>query len=136
MEPGNPEATAVAISGKRIVAVGSVAEVKAALGNTKYVVDQAFAGLVVLPGFIDQHLRPFLGALTLSTEVIAPEDDLASELINTRRVNQPLYDRARERFGVRALVDLAALLGRGWSRSCSTASASRSRAPRRMFPIA
>ncbi len=37
--------------------------------------------------------------------------DLASELISTRRVNQPLYDRARERFGDRALVDLAALLG-------------------------
>ena len=74
MEPGNPEATAVAVSGKRIVAVGSVAEVKAALGNTKYLVDQTFAGRVVLPGFIDQHLHPILGALTLSTEVIAPED--------------------------------------------------------------
>lgn len=73
-ESGNPEATAVAVSGKRIVAVGSVAEVKAALGNTKYVVDETFAAKVVLPGFIDQHLHPILGALTLSTEVIATEE--------------------------------------------------------------
>jgi len=74
MEPGNPDATAVAVSGKRIVAVGSIADVKAALRSTKYVVDETFAGKVVLPGFIDQHLHPILGALTLSTEVIATED--------------------------------------------------------------
>ncbi|MEI7435682.1 MAG: amidohydrolase [bacterium] len=74
MERGNPEATAVAISGKRIVAVGSLAEVKAALGDTKFIVDQTFDDKVVLPGLIDQHLHPILGALTLSTEVIAPED--------------------------------------------------------------
>ena len=36
--------------------------------------NETFAGKVVLPGFIDQHLHPILGALTLSTEVIAPED--------------------------------------------------------------
>jgi len=74
MERGNPEATAVAVSGKRIVAVGSVAEVKAALASAKYVVDETFAAKVVLPGFIDQHLHRILGALTLSTEVIATAD--------------------------------------------------------------
>ncbi len=74
MERANPEATAVAVDGKHIVAVGSLDEVKAVLGDTKFVVDDTFAGKVVLPGFIDQHLHPILGALTLSTEVIAPED--------------------------------------------------------------
>jgi len=74
MERGNPEATAVAVSGKRIVAAGSLAGVKAALGDSKYVLDETFAAKVILPGFIDQHLHPVLGALTLSTEVIAPED--------------------------------------------------------------
>lgn len=74
MEPGNPEATAVAIVGKRIVAAGSLAEVKAALGDTTFKVNETFSEKVMLPGFIDQHLHPILGALTLSTAVIAPED--------------------------------------------------------------
>ena len=74
MERSNPEATAVAVAGKRIVAVGSLAEVKAALGETKFTLNETFAAKVMLPGFIDQHLHPILGALTLSTEVIAPED--------------------------------------------------------------
>ncbi|MFO1477341.1 MAG: amidohydrolase [Verrucomicrobiota bacterium] len=73
MEPANPVATAVAVRGDRIVAAGSLDEVKAALGGTNYVVDSTFAARVLLPGFIDQHLHPILGALTLSTEVIAPE---------------------------------------------------------------
>lgn len=74
MERGNPEATAVAVSGKRIVAVGSLSEVKAALGDRPYTVDETFQSKVVLPGLIDQHLHPILGATTLATEVIAPED--------------------------------------------------------------
>ncbi|MBA4419000.1 MAG: hydrolase [Syntrophus sp. (in: bacteria)] len=74
MEPGNPEATAVAVAGKRILAVGSLNEVKAALGDRPFIVNDTFQSKIVLPGLIDQHLHPFLGALTLSTEVIAPED--------------------------------------------------------------
>lgn len=74
MERSNPLAKAVAISNKRIVAVGSLPEVKAALGDKEYVIDRTFADQIILPGFIDQHLHPVLGALTLATEVIAPED--------------------------------------------------------------
>ncbi len=74
MERTNPEATAVAVLGKQIVSVGSLDEVKKALGDTPYRVDNTFASKIVLPGFIDQHLHPLLGALTLTVEVIAPED--------------------------------------------------------------
>ena len=74
MEPGNPSATAVAVAGKRIVAVGSLNEVKSALGERIFTVNDTFQSKVLLPGLIDQHLHPFLGALTLSTEVIATED--------------------------------------------------------------
>jgi predicted amidohydrolase YtcJ len=74
MERGNPEATAVAVDGKRIIAVGSLSEVKAALGDRAFIVNDTFGSKIVLPGLIDQHLHPFLGALTLSTEVIATED--------------------------------------------------------------
>lgn len=74
MEASNPDARAVAVSNGRIVAVGSLAEVKAALGTVPFRLDETFASKVVLPGLIDQHLHPFLGALTLAVEVIAPED--------------------------------------------------------------
>ena len=74
MERDNPSATAVAVAGKRIVAAGSLDEVKAALGDQPFTVDETFKSKVVMPGFIDQHLHPILGALTLAVAVIAPED--------------------------------------------------------------
>lgn len=69
MDPGVPEATAVAVSGGRITAVGALEDLRAA-GE----VDDTFADAVLLPGLIDQHLHPLLGAATLVTEVIAIED--------------------------------------------------------------
>jgi predicted amidohydrolase YtcJ len=74
MDRSIPEATAVAIAGERIVAVGSLAEVQAALAGSDFEYDETFKDKVLVPGFIDQHLHPILGALTLATEVIAPED--------------------------------------------------------------
>lgn len=74
MERNNPEAQAVAVAGKRIVSAGTLASVKAALGDQPYTVNETFKDKVVMPGFIEQHMHPFLGALTLSTEVIANED--------------------------------------------------------------
>ncbi len=74
MHAGCPTATAVAVRGDRIVAVGSLDEVTAALGDMPYDVDRSLADHVVLPGLIDQHLHPILGATTLATEVIATED--------------------------------------------------------------
>ena len=74
MEPGNPSGDAVAISGKRIVAAGKLEDVKKSLGDRPYTVDETFKSKIVMPGFLDQHLHPILGALTLAVEVIAPED--------------------------------------------------------------
>ena len=74
MERNNPEAQAVAVSGKRIVSAGSLTSVKAALGDRPYKIDETFKDKIVLPGFIEQHMHPLLGALTLITEVIANED--------------------------------------------------------------
>ena len=71
MESSNPVATAVAVAGKRILAVGSLEDVKAALGDRKYTTNDTFKEKIILPGLIDQHLHPILGALTLATEVIA-----------------------------------------------------------------
>lgn len=74
MERNNPDATAVAVAGKRVLAAGTLSEVKAFLGDRTFVLDETFKDKVVLPGLIDQHLHPILGALTLATEVISTED--------------------------------------------------------------
>jgi predicted amidohydrolase YtcJ len=74
MEPSNPSGDAVAVSGKRIVAAGRLEDVKKALGDRLFVIDETFKSKIVMPGFIDQHLHPILGALTLAVEIIAPED--------------------------------------------------------------
>jgi predicted amidohydrolase YtcJ len=74
MDPTRPTAQAVAIRGGRIVAVGSIEEVTAALGALPFSIDRTHEHDVILPGLIDQHLHPFLGATTLTTEIIANEE--------------------------------------------------------------
>jgi len=72
MDPDHDAGTAapaVAVAGGLITAVGHLDELRH-LGD----VDDTFADAVVLPGLIDQHLHPILGAATLMTEVIAIED--------------------------------------------------------------
>ena len=50
MERSNPEATAVAVAGKRILAVGSLEEVKAALGDRQFTVNETFKSKVIHAG--------------------------------------------------------------------------------------
>lgn len=68
------EATAIAVRGKRIVGVGTADQLKKQAGNTAIKINDQFKDKIIMPGFIDQHLHPVLGALTLATEVIATED--------------------------------------------------------------
>ncbi len=74
MDPQKPTATAVAVVGDRILAVGTVAELQKAAGSQPHSVDATFASKVLTPGFIAQHMHPVLAALTMRTEIIAIED--------------------------------------------------------------
>jgi predicted amidohydrolase YtcJ len=75
MEAGQPMATAVAVSGAHVLAVGSAEDVIRALGDRPYDIDRRFADKVVVPGFVEHHLHPLLGAGTMSADaVIAIED--------------------------------------------------------------
>lgn len=73
MDPAAPRAEAVAVEAGRIVAVGSVAELTELLADRDPVVDTTLADQFVLPGFLEQHLHPILGASTLVTEVISTD---------------------------------------------------------------
>jgi predicted amidohydrolase YtcJ len=73
MDPARPRAAAVAVSGGRIVAVGSVAECQAALPGVG--VTDSGAG-ALLPGFIESHGHPMLSGIATMAPArsIAPWD--------------------------------------------------------------
>lgn len=72
MDDQQPRAEAVfANDAGKILFVGKEEKAKSLYPNAK-VID--LGDKVIMPGFIEQHLHPFLGALTLSMPVIAPEE--------------------------------------------------------------
>ncbi len=71
IESDRPEATAVAIAAGRIVAVGSLDEVREALGDRPFELDDSFRGHVLVPGFIDPHIHPVLAATILPIEIVS-----------------------------------------------------------------
>lgn len=60
MDPERPEATHLAVSGDRIIAVGAEADMPV---GEQVRVDRSFADRVVLPGFIEGHAHVMAGAL-------------------------------------------------------------------------
>jgi predicted amidohydrolase YtcJ len=97
MEPANPEAKAVAVAGGRIIAVGSLDDVRKALADRPFSLDDRFSKKFLMPGLIEQHLHPLLGALCLSVEVIAIEDwELPGRTIPAARNREEYLARLRQ----------------------------------------
>lgn len=65
MDTQRPLAEAVAISGNRIAAVGTTAEIKALAGSRTRIIDAR--GRLVLPGFNDAHVHFLAGGFQLSS---------------------------------------------------------------------
>lgn len=70
MEDTLPRATAVAVRDGIIVEVGTLETLQPWLDSGPYVIDDRFADKFILPGFIDPHLHPFIGAVLLPTTFI------------------------------------------------------------------
>jgi predicted amidohydrolase YtcJ len=70
MDPDLPLASAMAVAGGRVVAIGDASDVRHFRGPLTDVRD--LTGSTVTPGLIDAHLRPFLASL--------PRDDTAGRL--------------------------------------------------------
>lgn len=73
MEPGSPTASAVAVSGDRIVEAGSLETLRPWLDTHPHEIDTTFADMWLMPGFIDPHVHPFLAATTLTNDIAAPD---------------------------------------------------------------
>jgi predicted amidohydrolase YtcJ len=74
LDPARPSVAAVAVAGDRILATGSLIQVRTALGRRPFRLDASFADQVIVPGLIAQHDHPLLAGLTMTSEIIAIED--------------------------------------------------------------
>jgi predicted amidohydrolase YtcJ len=66
VDPGKPEAEAIAVRGDRVEAVGSSREIKAYIGQRTEVID--LAGRFAMPGFVESHAH-FTGVGTAKTQL-------------------------------------------------------------------
>ena len=63
MDESLPTATCVGVIEDRIVAVGDLAAMAPWREGREVIVDDSLRDNVLMPGFIDNHVHPFLGAL-------------------------------------------------------------------------
>ena len=97
MNPSRPTATAVAVRGDQIVSVGSLEDLQPWLDVHPHEIDDTFADKIIMPGFIDPHLHPWLGALTLKAELITPDAwDLPTGRIEPTLGKENYLQRMRE----------------------------------------
>lgn len=73
MDVENPHATAVAVRGNRFVAVGSMDDLKPWMDAYPHEIDDTFKDKVLMPGLIDPHMHPMLGAIQFKTFWLSPE---------------------------------------------------------------
>jgi predicted amidohydrolase YtcJ len=73
MDPTRPTATAVAVRDGMILSVGSLQDLAPWLKGKPYKVDSQFKDKVLMPGLIDPHMHPMLGAIAFQTVWITPE---------------------------------------------------------------
>lgn len=97
MDPDNPDATAVAVQGRRIAAVGSLESLQPWLDARSHVIDDRFRDKVLMPGLIDPHLHPILGAIQFGTTWITPDPwKLHDTVIHATRSQDEYHTRLRE----------------------------------------
>lgn len=66
MDPGLPEATAVAVKGGRVAAVGDLDDLAAWIERFPHEIDRTFEDKTLVPGLIASHEHPILGANTIT----------------------------------------------------------------------
>lgn len=74
MDPTRPRAEVIAIQGDHIVAVGALADIERVLGDRPWNIDDRFSDKVLMPGFIEPHLHPYISGILLPMKFITPHD--------------------------------------------------------------
>ncbi|MBO6894662.1 MAG: amidohydrolase [Roseibium sp.] len=109
MEGNEQDVDAVAVVGDRVLTAGPRAKVIDRIGQQPFRVDETFADKVIIAGLIDQHVHPFLAALTLTAEIISIEDWNLPTGLSRAAANAEEY-RARLSSAEDAMEDPDALL--------------------------
>ncbi|WP_226634154.1 amidohydrolase [Novosphingobium profundi] len=78
LNPDAPSAEAVAVAHGRIIDVGTLEGIEGRLPEGSYTVDRSFEDKVIVPGFVEQHLHPLLGALAMMSDAIISIEDWQS----------------------------------------------------------
>lgn len=72
MDPGWPEATAVAVKDGRILSVGtSMEDLKPWLDRYPYKIDRTFKDRVIYPGFVEPHGHPIMGGVAVGLKPLS-----------------------------------------------------------------
>lgn len=72
MDAGRPTATAIAISGERIVSVGTLDSMSPWLDRLAHKIDDRFADNVLMPGFIDPHTHLRMSGIFMGLNYVGP----------------------------------------------------------------
>lgn len=73
MERDLPQATAVGVVNGRIAGVGTLEDLRPWLDAHPHTIDEQFADKILMPGFIDPHVHPFLPAVLTQMPFVAPD---------------------------------------------------------------
>jgi predicted amidohydrolase YtcJ len=71
MDPGWPEATAVAVRDGKILSVGSLEDLEPWLKTGPYEIDRRFEGKILMPGFIEAHGHLILGSAMITRPLVS-----------------------------------------------------------------
>lgn len=74
MDPGRPEAEAIAVKDGRIVSVGTLETMKPWFAHYKHKIDDTFADKIIFPGFIDPHTHLGMSGSFLALNYLGPID--------------------------------------------------------------
>ncbi|WP_394173241.1 amidohydrolase [Thalassotalea litorea] len=74
MEPATPEASAIAVSGDKIVGIGDKESLEIWKKKYNAKIDDRFKDKVIMPGLIDPHVHPSLPAVLTQFVFLAPDD--------------------------------------------------------------
>ena len=72
LNKNNDSVEAIATKGSKIINVGSKEELTLIYPDATLISD--YENAIIVPGFIEHHIHPFLAAVTMNSEILAIED--------------------------------------------------------------
>lgn len=74
MDPGRPEATAIAVLDGKVLSTGTLESMQPWLSRYEHTVDESLKDMIVMPGFIEPHSHFWISAGFLGLSYIGPID--------------------------------------------------------------